>query len=84
MNEAAIEAALESLRPAMEADGFDLRLAERQPGEGLMVVLEARPGACMECLVPDDVLTMIISDAIRRNDIVGVGHVSLVKKGFDR
>jgi Fe-S cluster biogenesis protein NfuA len=83
VNEAAIEAALETLRPAMEADGFDLRLAETQSDGGVVVTLEAKPGACMECLVPDDILTMIITDAIQRSSAVGVGPVSLVKKGFD-
>lgn len=82
MQEAAVEKALDNVRPALEADGFDLRL-QQVVGEGdVEVVLEAKPDACHDCLVPDELLVQIIETAIRDED-PGVGRVTLIKVGFE-
>ncbi|MDA8047752.1 MAG: NifU family protein [Actinomycetota bacterium] len=78
----AVESALESLRPGLEADGFDLRIEQMSPDGGAVICIEARPGACMECLVPDEVLVQIIKNGISKH-AGEVGSVSLVKRGFD-
>ncbi len=77
-----VESALDVLRPGLAADGFDLR-AGTQRGAGVVeVVLEAKPDACLDCLVPDDLLVQILDEAIRSQDS-SLGRVDLVKQGFD-
>ena len=80
--EQAVEKALDNVRPALAADGFDLRLGAIEPDNSVRVVLEAKPDACMECLVPDAVLIAILDKAIRDQD-PNVGQVSVDKVGFD-
>jgi Fe-S cluster biogenesis protein NfuA len=77
-----IERALETLRPGLRSDGFDLGLQELLPGGEAVICLQALPAACLECLVPDDVLLQIVNQAIRKH-APGVGQVSMVKKGFE-
>jgi Fe-S cluster biogenesis protein NfuA len=79
--EQAVEKALDNVRPALAADGFDLRLGAIEPDNSVRVVLEAKPDACMECLVPDAVLIAILDKAIRDQD-PNVGQVSVDKVGF--
>lgn len=79
---AAIETALATLRPSLGADGYDLRL-DGVNGEVVNVVLEAGPEACADCMVPDDMLTLILQDAIRDRD-PSLTTVVLHKVGFDR
>ncbi len=81
MNEP-IERALESLRPAMGADGFELRLGSIDPDGSVRIVLEAGPNACMDCLVPDDVLVGILERTIRA-EAPAVGRVVLEKRNID-
>lgn len=78
----AVEKALDNVRPALAADGFDLRIGAIEADNSVRVVLEAKPDACMECLVPDDVLVAILDKAIRDQD-PDVGQVSVDKVGFD-
>jgi len=80
--EQAVEKALDNVRPALAADGFDLRLGAIEPDNSVRVVLEAKPDACMECLVPDAVLVAILDKAIRDQD-PSVGQISVDKVGFD-
>jgi Fe-S cluster biogenesis protein NfuA len=82
MENAAVETALDNVRPALDADGFDLRLGSVGPDGAVEVVLEARPDACLDCLVPDEMLVQIIETAIRQQD-PGVQRVTLTKSGFD-
>lgn len=82
MNEAAVESALERVRPALAADGFDLRLGRLGPGNSVEVVLEALPNACLDCLVPDDLLIQIVESAMR-DEGGDVDRVQLAKRGFD-
>ena len=77
-----VESALDTVRPGLQADGFDLRLEELRPDGEAVICLEALPGACMECLVPDEVLVQIIKNGISRT-VGEVGAVSLVKRGFE-
>jgi Fe-S cluster biogenesis protein NfuA len=82
MEIATVETALEEVRPALDADGFDLRLGSVDDDGDVAVVLEARPDACMDCLVPDEMLVQIIETAIRDKE-PSLRHVTLSKQGFD-
>jgi Fe-S cluster biogenesis protein NfuA len=76
-----VESALAVLRPGLAADGFDLRVGDVDGGV-VKVVLEAKPAACLDCLVPDEMMTQMIADAIRRED-PSLDRVDLVKEGFE-
>jgi Fe-S cluster biogenesis protein NfuA len=82
MQEATVETALAGVRPALAADGFDLRLGSIGPDGSVKVVLEAKENACLDCLVPDEMLVQILDKAIRDQD-AGLGSVVLDKVGFD-
>lgn len=82
IEESAIESALEVLRPSLGADGFDLLGGPILADGTVRVVLEAKPGACLDCLVPDDAMIQIIEGAIRERE-PSFNHIELVKKGFD-
>jgi Fe-S cluster biogenesis protein NfuA len=77
-----VESALDLVRPGLDADGFDLRVEEVRPDGETVICLEARPGACLECLVPDEVLLQIIRNSITKQ-ASAVGQLSLVKRGFE-
>jgi Fe-S cluster biogenesis protein NfuA len=81
MQEAVVESALAKVRPALDADGFDLNLRSVTDG-AVEVVLAARPDACMDCLVPDEMLVQIIETAIRAEGD-GLAGVTLTKEGFE-
>jgi hypothetical protein len=76
-----VDRALELIRPALAADGFDLRAGTVEGGM-VEVVIEALPDACMECLVPDDLLIQIVTDAVEA-DVGKVPMLRLTKIGFD-
>lgn len=78
----AVETALEKLRPGLAADGFDLRLSSIAIDGSVEIVLEARPDACLECLVPDEMLVQIIETAICEQD-GSLDKVVLTKLGFE-
>jgi Fe-S cluster biogenesis protein NfuA len=78
-----IDAAIDELRGALDGDGFDLRLGSVEPDGVVRVILEARPGACLDCLVQDEVLLRILDDSIRKKS-PDVRQVILEKQGFDR
>jgi Fe-S cluster biogenesis protein NfuA len=82
MEKAAVETALNNVRPALDADGFDLRLDSVGDDGAVGVVLAARPDACLDCLVPDEMLVQIIETAIRDQE-PGLRQVTLTKTGFD-
>lgn len=81
MNTRDIEAALDQIRPALDADGFELRLQDVDADGRVRVTLEARPGACHDCLVSDDDLVAILAASIKERE-PGVGDVLLDKQGF--
>lgn len=76
----AVDAALAELLPSLDADGFDLRLDSIE-GDEVHVGLVAKPDACLECLVPDEMLVQILETSIRKlyPDLSGV---KLTKHGF--
>jgi Fe-S cluster biogenesis protein NfuA len=77
-----VEAALDVLRPSLAADGFDLRVGGLLADGAVQVVLEAKPNACLDCLVPDDILIQIIEGAIRERE-PSFNRIEFVKQGFD-
>lgn len=64
MENTAAEEALRQLRPALTADGFDLRLGPARADGAVEIILEAKPGACVDCLVPDATVLSIIEMAL--------------------
>jgi hypothetical protein len=82
MNETTVAGALGALRSGLQADGFDLYLMDITAAGDVVVCLEAKPSACMDCLVPDDMLHKVVQNAIRQAE-PGTGRVTLVKKGFE-
>lgn len=76
-----VELALETLRPGLASDGFDLRVGSVVDND-VRVVLEAKPNACLDCLVPDEMIVSLVDDLIRKED-GSLGRVVLVKEGFD-
>jgi hypothetical protein len=78
---AAVERALETLRAGLEADGFDLRLGSLNPQGGVEIILEAKPEACLDCLVPEAMMIQILERAIRDQDAT-LEHVVLSRIGF--
>jgi Fe-S cluster biogenesis protein NfuA len=77
-----ISGALDSIRSGLQADGFDLYLREVTASGSVVVCLEAKPEACLDCLVPDQILQQIVATAVRGAE-PGVTDVVLVKEGFD-
>jgi hypothetical protein len=69
------------LRPSPASDGFELR-AGKSTGNKVEVILSATADACLDCLVPDDLMVQMIGDAIRRED-PSLGEVTLTKEGFE-
>jgi hypothetical protein len=82
IQESIIESALEVLRPSLGEDGFDLLAGPILADGTVQVVLEAKPGACLDCLVPEDIMIQIIEGAIRERE-PSFNHIELVKKGFE-
>lgn len=82
MESTAVETALEKLRPGLAADGFDLRLQNIGADGSVEIALEAKPDACLECLVPDAILVQVIESAIRDQQ-GSVEKVILTKLGFE-
>jgi len=76
----AVEEALTELRPSLAADGFDLQLDSMDQGE-VHVGLVANPDACMDCLVPDEMLVQILETSIRKR-YPNLSEVVLTKHGF--
>jgi Fe-S cluster biogenesis protein NfuA len=82
MDEALVRDALDEVRPSLEADGFDLRLGSLAADGAIEVVLEATGRACLDCLVPDDMLVAILQAAMRSRN-PQAGPVTLTKLGFE-
>jgi hypothetical protein len=78
----AVESALETLRPGLGSDGFELRVGAIAPDNAVQVILAATPDACLDCLVPDELIVSMLEDAIRQQD-PAVSRVDLLKVGFD-
>lgn len=63
-----IEKALQRLRPGLTADGFELRLESINPDGSVSVTLNAKPDACLDCLVPDHLLISMLEQVIREEE----------------
>jgi Fe-S cluster biogenesis protein NfuA len=81
IQEQAVESALAALRPGLASDGFDLRIGGVSSDSVVLVILEAKPGACLDCLVPDEYIVSMIEDLIRKEG-ADLNHVVLAKEGF--
>ncbi len=79
----AIEVAVGRLREGLAADGFDLRVGGVGHDGTVEVVLEAKPQACLDCLVSDEMLVSMLTDSMRRAGC-DAERVTLVKKGFQQ
>jgi Fe-S cluster biogenesis protein NfuA len=55
-----LEEALEVLRPGLDSDGFELTIEEIGSDGRISVALTATPEACMDCLVPDEMMVSMI------------------------
>ena len=82
MQAGAVERALESLRPGFAADGFDLRLGSLETRGCVEIILEAKPEACLDCLVPEAMMIQILERAINDQDAT-IERVVLTRIGFD-
>lgn len=82
MNEEAVREAVASLRPSLDADGFDLKVATVTEAGTVEVILAASADACLDCLVPDDTLVAILDRAVRDRE-PGLQKIVLTKAGFD-
>jgi hypothetical protein len=78
MNE--IQGAIDELAPGLGADGFELRLEAVEPDGSVRIALEAGPDACIDCLVPDELLVSILEASIRER--MPDAKVVLEKHGF--
>jgi hypothetical protein len=81
VEESNFESALDPLRAGLGPDGFELRVGGIVE-DNVRIVLAAKAGACLDCLVPDDLMITMLEDAIRRV-YPSLGKVELVKEGFD-
>lgn len=73
-----IDEALDSLRPGLDADGFELSLEDVATDGAVHVGLMFTPDACMECLVPDELMVQMLEEAIR-GTYPEMSHVVLKK-----
>ena len=77
-----VNSVLNHFRPSLAADGFDLHLLELNPDGPVRIVLEAKAGACLDCLVPERLIAEMIEAEMQKQD-PSLGRIQLVKKGFD-
>lgn len=70
-----IEQALEGLRPSLAEDGFELKVISVE-GNDVTVALEAGENACLDCLVPGEVMQKIV-DAVIRGKVPNIGRIQL-------
>lgn len=59
----AVDAALGGVREMLSADGFAVRWTE-STADAIVVTIEATPEACADCLVPEKVMTGILTNAL--------------------
>jgi hypothetical protein len=82
VDETIVDSALDVLRPALTSNGFSLRAGKVSTDGVVEVILEAGPEACLDCLVPEDVMIGVLDDAIRQQD-PGFARVKVVRHGFE-
>jgi hypothetical protein len=64
---AEIDEALAGLRGALNADGYEMRVA--LDGASLTVAVDAGPEACAECLVPKTLMLEMIRAVVPATDL---------------
>ena len=62
-NTTAVDEAFAGIRVGLQADGYDLEVAEAS-GTVLKVTIVALEGACEDCLSPPSVMSMILSGSL--------------------
>lgn len=70
-----------ALAPMLDADGFELILGEVDH-DRVEVILRPKSAACLDCLVPDEVLRTILLSELQKHDSE-VRSVDLRKQGFE-
>ena len=60
----AIEEALQPIRKSLQADGYDLVVNSFNQGV-LAVEIQAGPQACVECLVPKELMELMIQQSVK-------------------
>lgn len=75
-----VDGALDGVRPALTEDGFRLTVLSVQADGRVDVSLTAEPGACVDCLMPDDALVSVLETAIKAAH-PDLGPVHLTKDG---
>lgn len=76
-----LEQALDVLRPGLDSDGFQLSVEDIGDGGAISVALTATPEACMDCLVPDEMMVDMIKGVMQELE-PGVRSVVLNKYGM--
>jgi Fe-S cluster biogenesis protein NfuA len=77
----ALELAIEELRPSFAADSFAVTLDQLSDRGDVVIAIEAMPGACLDCMVPDTMLQQVVEVCVRRH-APGVKTVAVVKRGI--
>lgn len=77
-----IEEALDVLRPGLDADGFTLTIDSVGDDGEVSIALTATPEACMDCLVPDEMMVSMIESTIKEKE-PAVSSVELKKYNFE-
>jgi len=60
-----LEQALDALRPGLDSDGFELTVENIGDDGSISVALTATPEACMDCLVPDEMMVDMIKGVMQ-------------------
>lgn len=60
-----LDRVLDQFRPGFDADGFDVAVESASAAGVVVVRVHHRPDACEECLIPDDLLTQMLTSAMR-------------------
>lgn len=74
---ARIQAALDSIRPYLQADGGDVELVEISEESDVLLRLT---GACGSCDMSEMTMTAGIEDTLRRS-VPGLGKITALRKG---
>ena len=77
-----VQSAIEDLRPSFQADDFNIPLERLSDDGAVIVAIEAGSAACLDCLMPEPMLTRVVDAAVRRF-APDVTSVTVVKRGFE-
>jgi len=59
-----LDTVLEPFRPGFAADGFEVSVQDMVDGVVVLQIVH-KPGACEECLIPDDMMGPMLTTAFR-------------------